>query len=257
MSERLYLNPDDACRLLEAATQASTFLDDLAERRRVVLSAIGEIVGADAGHWTWGRGNPVTSTIAPVAIIDFGYSDQQRAEMVSHYLSAETMATFQLHVEPRLDHRRQLTVTRRDVYPDEAWGTTARLVEHVARLGLDSWLHAVRYWTEDTWSALHLMRRIGAEEFDAREAALVDVALAGVSWLNVQTAESLPAEAFVGLTPRQRTVMLHLLDGMSRKEIATRLAISADTVGDHLKALYHHFGVTSAGELSARFLKSS
>ena len=46
------------------------------------------------------------------------------------------------------------------------------------------------------------------------------------------------------------------LDGLSRKQIAANLAITEQTVGDHLKALYKHFGVHSAGELAAHFLRA-
>ena len=63
-------------------------------------------------------------------------------------------------------------------------------------------------------------------------------------------------EAFAGLTPRQRLVMLMLLDGLARKTIALRLGISEDTVGDHIKSIYTHFKVNSAGELAAFFLRS-
>jgi DNA-binding NarL/FixJ family response regulator len=47
-----------------------------------------------------------------------------------------------------------------------------------------------------------------------------------------------------------------LLSGMSRKAIAKQLGISEDTVGNHIKALFDHYGVESAIELAAIFLQS-
>jgi DNA-binding CsgD family transcriptional regulator len=49
--------------------------------------------------------------------------------------------------------------------------------------------------------------------------------------------------------------MLMLLDGLARKTIAVRLSITEDTVGDHLKSIYAHFGVGSASQLAALFLR--
>ena len=65
------------------------------------------------------------------------------------------------------------------------------------------------------------------------------------------------ATAFLrDLTPRQRAVAIKLLEGYPRKMIAQQLNITLDTVGDHLKAIYVHFGVNSSGELAALFLRS-
>lgn len=80
--------------------------------------------------------------------------------------------------------------------------------------------------------------------------------MAGIGWLAPQVSESIPDEAFAGITPRQRLVMLFLLDGLSRKQIAANLGLTLHSVNDHVKALYDRFNVKSATELAARFLKS-
>ncbi len=54
-----------------------------------------------------------------------------------------------------------------------------------------------------------------------------------------------------GLTPRETEIVLALCRGMSTKEIASELTISAHTVRDHLKAIYEKAGVSSRGELVA------
>jgi DNA-binding CsgD family transcriptional regulator len=45
-----------------------------------------------------------------------------------------------------------------------------------------------------------------------------------------------------------------MLKGDSRKQIAAALGLSEHTVGDYLKQLYRHFGVSSRGELQAHFI---
>ena len=49
----------------------------------------------------------------------------------------------------------------------------------------------------------------------------------------------------LGLTPRQREVLALLLQGKSNKMIARDLAISVETVKDHVAAVLRSLGVTS------------
>jgi DNA-binding CsgD family transcriptional regulator len=57
--------------------------------------------------------------------------------------------------------------------------------------------------------------------------------------------------AAIGLTPREREVVERALAGYSRQQIARRLNVSADTVGDHLTSAYGKAGVGNRAELSA------
>jgi DNA-binding NarL/FixJ family response regulator len=53
------------------------------------------------------------------------------------------------------------------------------------------------------------------------------------------------------LTPRERDVLFHLLDGIGSKEVAVRLQLSINTVRSHLQSLMAKFGVHSTLELVA------
>jgi DNA-binding CsgD family transcriptional regulator len=248
------LTSDDARRLLAAITGPAIQGSDLAEKRRLTFEALLEVAHADAGHWAWGRGNPLTSTVAPLAVIHRGYEPDQLTALVEHALDPVSMRDFQVRAWELLAGRSHSGWSRRELIADARWAEP-HWQSYVSRFGFDSFAHAVNYHSDDTWSCIHLVRRIGAEEFGPREAAIADLALSGVSWMNALVEERVPPETFVNLTPRQRTVMLMLLDGKPRKEIAGQLGISEYTVDDHLKALYAHFGVRSASELAARFLR--
>jgi DNA-binding CsgD family transcriptional regulator len=63
-----------------------------------------------------------------------------------------------------------------------------------------------------------------------------------------------PPDPAMGLTPRQREVLLCTLQGDSEKEAARRLGVSRFTLNDHVKAIYRRLGVSSRGELLARFI---
>lgn len=57
-------------------------------------------------------------------------------------------------------------------------------------------------------------------------------------------------EPDVMLTERQREIAAHAVAGLSRGEIASRLAISEETVRHHLKLVYERLGVSSRVELA-------
>ncbi len=252
--------PAAAARRLLAAVAAVAAIGDnhseLAKRRRAFLATLAEVIGADCGWWSWGRGRPKDSTITPIANISFGFADNQRAVMIEWGLDAQSDREFRQPIIAKMGDAKSSTDLRRDIMSDEQWATFSHMRRQLALGGWGSWLHSVRYSDHDTWSNFFLLRNTGKEEFGCPEAVIVDTVLNSIPWLQSTAAEFLPPEAFLGITPRQRTVMLLLLDGLPRKTIARQLEIAEDTVSDHIKSIYTHFGVNSAGELAALFLRS-
>ncbi len=58
-------------------------------------------------------------------------------------------------------------------------------------------------------------------------------------------------ELLAALTPRERDVLFHLVEGAGRKEVAERLQLSANTVRTHLQSLMAKLGVHSTLEVVA------
>lgn len=73
------------------------------------------------------------------------------------------------------------------------------------------------------------------------------------STLPYETTATAPNIAF--LSERKQLVLRHLLDGLSEKEVAVKLAISPHTVHHHVTDLYRLFDVSSRGELLALFVR--
>jgi DNA-binding NarL/FixJ family response regulator len=69
------------------------------------------------------------------------------------------------------------------------------------------------------------------------------------------TAKNPPQATLPDLSPRMRQTLQHLLVGDSEKQIAHQLGLSRHTVHVYVKALYRGFGVSSRGELLARFVQ--
>jgi DNA-binding CsgD family transcriptional regulator len=88
------------------------------------------------------------------------------------------------------------------------------------------------------------------------------------SWMNYQDGkaiavvveEAAPAEVApvimtaYGLTARERRITALVCQGLSTRQIAGRLHLTADTVQDHLKSVFDRTGVHSRGELVAAVL---
>jgi RNA polymerase sigma factor (sigma-70 family) len=58
------------------------------------------------------------------------------------------------------------------------------------------------------------------------------------------------------LTPRERDVALLLADGLTYKEIATRLGVSPHTVNTHVKAVLRKLKVSGSRRLAALIHRS-
>lgn len=251
----MQLPRDTIARLVTAVAEIADTHSGLADRREAVLLALAELVQADCGVWAWGRGWPDSSMVVPVAVIYFGITDAQRSVLMQWGGAAETDRTFRPRVRAQMGTARSVTTLWQDIFTAEEWDAMPDMRRQLLEGNWSSWLHSVRYSDRDTWSNFFLLRNRGKDEFSPADAELVDLVLAAIPWLHSTAEEVLPPTAFEGLTPRQRTVMLMLLDGMARKVIASRMGISEDTVGDHIKSIYAHFGVGSVGELAAQFLR--
>ncbi|MCT9083825.1 helix-turn-helix transcriptional regulator [Streptomyces fulvoviolaceus] len=98
-----------------------------------------------------------------------------------------------------------------------------------------------RLYTSCGWRTLHvqpLTPHEGADSVVTLQPATAD--------------ELLPAlTVWYGITPREREVLRHALDGLPAKSIARRLELSLHTVNDHLRAVYRKLGVGGRDELSA------
>ena len=264
MTRSLGCDPEEASRvpirvagrLVAAIAEIADVHAELAQRRRAVLTALAREVEADGGLWAWGRGWPDSSAVVPVAHIDFGMDQEQRTVIMDWGLDAEVDREFRGRIRAQMGVAKHVTTIRRDIFTAEEWEAIPFTRRMLRRGGWESWLHSVRYSDRDTWSNFLLLRAGGRAEFGPAEAAAVHLMLDGLPWLHSTAEEILPPEAFVGLTPRQRTVMLMILDGLSRKAVSGRLEIAEDTVGAHLKAIYAHFGVSTSGQLAALFLRN-
>jgi DNA-binding CsgD family transcriptional regulator len=244
-------------RLLKLATHHTKPGSDLADRRHRFLAQVGELLGATSGFWGWGRGNPIDTHITPVAALCFGFTEAEWQAVIEMSLGPDSVRLWSVPIRERMAGCPQVTVTRSMLHSDAAWEAEIPFRSHLARLGIEHLLVSVNYFNNDSWFSITMCRGMGRDDFAVEDADLLSLAVTGVAWMQPRLSETLPPESFAKLTARQRTVILGLLDGKSRKQLARRLGISLHTLNDHVKAIYEHFQVKSVSELAARFLQSS
>lgn len=71
------------------------------------------------------------------------------------------------------------------------------------------------------------------------------------------TVTSLPASSSAKLTSRERQVANLVASGLSDTNVASRLGISEQTVGSHLRRIYSKLGIHTRVELTARLIGST
>ena len=243
-------------QLLESVVVIANNHRDLISRRMALLNRLTDLIGADAWTWAWGRGSPTQDTVTPLAALDHGFSDLQRRHYMEWAMSDDCHLDYRPRVIPRINDQGQVTTRRCDAYSDQEWSKNPAKRKMLNRCGWEGWIHCVRHFTNETWSHMGFLRNVNRPDFSPQDAAIIDLSMARIQWLHASADETLPPETFANITLRQRDVMLMLLEGLSRKQIAHQMGISEDTVGDHIKAIYKHFDVRSATELAGRFLKN-
>jgi len=223
-------------------------------RRQSLVKGLAKIVGSDFTFWAWGRGRPERGPVVPVAVIFVGASTAMQRGWTAVALSPEVDR--EIRNPLALLVRPQLATLRTDLFTNSQWRRSESRPLIMKHMRMDEWLHAVRYCGPDTWCNFWFARRAGKPPFSKRDRQVVDMILRHVALLHsVETDGDLPPNAMHGLTHRQRTVLLSILDGQPRKLMADALKISEHTVNEHIKALFRHFKVHSSTELAAKFLR--
>jgi DNA-binding CsgD family transcriptional regulator len=227
--------------------------DQVAKRRRF-MDGLAALVGADGWLWTMSRVLVDQNTPVSVGVIHGGLTDEQLAAWVES--SQQTSPALPEH-EPLTalaKTGRHFTRTRQQLVSDGTWYRHPTVKKYRIDVGLDHFLYTIYpVKAPEVISAIGLYRRVGAPPFSDRDRRITHIVTSEIGWLH---SAGLPADAghtVPQLTRKQRAVLVLLLDGHGRKQIASLLHITPNTAKDHIEAVYRHFGVSSQVELLRRF----
>lgn len=221
------------------------------EKKRFLLTGLARLVEADVWVWIAQKGGPDPRDITYFTMIDGGWtSERQRGIATGATWAPETQPFNQL-----VDSRRTYTFTRTDAYSDEAWYATDLFKRFREPAGLDDVMGAGIRIRDDIVSSIGLHRNLGRPRFSERDRRIAEIVTTEVEWLHRVGIPDIDETPVDKLTPRLRHVMLLLLSGSSRKQIASELAISTHTTNEYVADVYARLGVRSRAELMARFIQ--
>ncbi len=247
------LNDVEALVRLVARVGDPTAEHSLVERKRMLLEGVAELIEADV--WLWSvtaHNDAVAGDMATQGLIDGGWRDSAERVALARFLTEpETAIPVQAPIARLARLGSPVTVHREEFVPDDVW---QRVGEMYYASGLRHFLLSIYPLSEDQFSAVGFHRRAERPPFSERDRGLVHVIFQQVDWLHRQ-GENLPVGSSVlTLTARERQVLIFLLDGDTRKEIALKLQLSEHTVGDYMKNIYRQLQVRTRGELLSLFI---
>ena len=156
------------------------------------------------------------------------------------------------HVTPELLARRIKTAHWSGALGRNGWQKTMFFNEYVKKTHLDDGIMIHHQTGPGQVRWLWVNRALNDRAFGGRDRRWMTL-------LNLELARLLGSRlARIGeptvtdLSPRQRDVLICLMEGDSEKQVAQRLNLSQHTVHDYVKVLHTRFGVRSRGELLAR-----
>lgn len=248
----------DISQVIAIVSEAAdpTLLCPLELRRRRLISGVAHLISADIWMWTTGVNNPESPGDAMLTqCMDGGFrSPEERAEFIRISLDPRLVAVVQAPLAKAVLSGRNATYLRSQLMSDKEWENTAVAEQWMAAGFGDFILTAVSIPFGHSSAGFH--RRLACNRFSQHEARLVSAIFQNVPWLHNQIKDSDIADDTLALSPRERQVLVLLLDGGNRQQIADALQLSIHTVIDYLKVIYRKLGVNSQRELIAKFARS-
>lgn len=235
---------------------ADPFIEQsILERRKRLVSGLAFALDADIWMWSVGEMNPQLCGDAMVtSFVDGGFADEtERAEFFRVMIHPDIAPAATAPLAAALAEKRAITRSREQLIDDESWNSSP-LSATWRRIGLDDFIIGAYPVGDAGHSAIGLHRRQGKPRFTAQELAAVHAVVESVGWLHKASGYVDAASHVLDLSPRERQVIMYLINGDSRKAVARKLHLSEHTITDHLKEIYRKFGVRSRSALLAKFI---
>lgn len=223
-------------------------------KRRALMMGLADMVDADAWGWIISRAASDNDNPAVAQFLHGGMSDEQIGKYV-RFMQDRRNTPVEYAALNRLRASEQRFTRRWDqlVSAEEWYGPRNRHM--LEEFGFEHVMYSVRVLDDDGFfSGITLKRKAGRTNFTALEQRIVHVVTSEIDWLHYEETLEVVSERVRPLPPSQRTVLMLLLEGHRKPQIADELGCSYNTVKDHVKAIYSHFKVHSTAQLFRRFM---
>jgi DNA-binding CsgD family transcriptional regulator len=220
--------------------------------KRMLMEGLCELVGA--GSWIWCLGCKVEAGEQPVyvSMAHGGFDEARYASLLCASAHPDMAWISETMIREMLQRNSQVTRQREQLVERDGL-SGAGIATHLQSADIGSFVVVLRPIDERSISTLGLYRRLSEPAFTERERLIAHILLSEVPWLHEHGWPEDRGTTVPRLSPRRRLVLNLLLDGRSRKEIASSLSLSEHTIAGYQKDLYGHFGVNSHAALMRRF----
>jgi DNA-binding CsgD family transcriptional regulator len=266
------LESKDVAGLLHLMAELGGVRNDPRRWRIEALTGVTRMLPAAAGAAMIVRLNRDDPEGVPTVVSVFDYGFKVAGEREA-FLTEFNEAPFRDPLSKRLLHkviesdRRTITCLRREMVEDAEWYTSANVEGSRRSSRVDDCVMSVHRFvgggeatagTEGPlFTVLMAFRNWGdPARFTPRERQVLDSLHEGLEWFYRSEETLQRVTRATALSPRLRQTLDFLLSGDTERQVAARMSISIHTVHDYVKALYVHFGVSSRGELTARWIQS-
>ncbi len=222
--------------------------------KRYLMNGLKEMIDADSWVWALGYLDPLRPPVY-ASYLHEGFDEERFArylQAVEHPGMKVLMGPFTLELMERKSH---ITRTRQQIDQPGDSAAAAEANEFWLAADIAPLILSARPLNGECVSIIALYRRADQPMFSERDRKVAHILLTEAFWLH---AEGWP-EDFGAKTPElsrpRRLVLNLLLEGYSRKMIASQLNLSIHTVSDYVKDIYSNFSVQSHAELMRRFTR--
>ncbi|NOX98660.1 MAG: hypothetical protein GXP30_02845 [Verrucomicrobia bacterium] len=245
--------PEKDVRQLVSLLGKIAILDgDLAAKKRHLMDGLCRLIDADCWAWVLLLPTKPGEKPAPAGFMHGGFSEDRYCdflEAVEHPDMAHFNERFLGEVYSRQRHTTRL---RQQLDPENTFSTSA-VYPLWQKADIGPLMLSCYPFPDGCLSFVAMYRKASDALFAEREARIAHILLSEVPWLH---AESWPqAKQIKGqmLSPRLRTTLNLLLEGLGRKQIAAHLEIAENTVSGYIKEIYRFYQVQSHAQLMKYF----
>jgi DNA-binding CsgD family transcriptional regulator len=247
-----FLPVDDVRSIVHLLGQVAVEPLDLPGKRRFLMQGLSQLIGADIWFWLHIKDTGAGRPPAAFMFIDGGWSNE--AQRTSVVIGTNSPAAESLEIAMRKDAASHRTRRLKAYMGTNTWEASPLVRDYLRPVNIGDWLNSIYPMGDFCYGSINFMRRGGQPDFSPRDVCIAHIILGDIDWLHREGTDIPARENVEKLSHRQKQVLLHLMSGDGTKQIARKLSMSPFTVNDHLKLIYHRFGVSGRGELLAQFL---
>ncbi len=226
---------------------------DLCARRRALMTGLAQMIDADCWLWSATRVDPKDGRPVSAGAIHGDFSEQALDGMVRGSLLAQEQPPEDPIFSQLFSEGQHVTRTRQQILADDQWYRHPVVQEYRLNRGIDHFLYSIYPLDQHCCSAIGFFRHVGRDPFNDLQRRMCHIVVSNVDWLHQAIFPDHKGSGCIELTLRQRMVLIHLLDGKQRDDIARILHISPETAKTHIRRIYQHFSVKSQVELMRHF----